>query len=168
MLKKITLALMLIIPMGVFAQKFAHVSTQEIVLAMPEYNKVMDELQTLNQKLSDEMQAMNNEFQKKWQEYQQALADGVPENITERRQKDLEGMLQTQEQFQQEAYQTMEKKQAELMAPVYAKMEEAVKAVGAEEGYVYVFDISRTYIPFVNETLSIDVTNKVRTKLGIK
>ena len=53
MLKKIALLMMLILPMGVFAQnlKFGHINAMEIVSAMPEYTKAQSELQALNKQL---------------------------------------------------------------------------------------------------------------------
>ena len=46
--------------------------------------------------------------------------------------------------------------------------EMTIKAVGQEGGYVYIFDLNRTDIPFVNESLSTDVTPAVKGKLGLK
>ena len=48
------------------------------------------------------------------------------------------------------------------------KIADAIKAVGQEGGYVYIFDLNATQIPFVNETLSIDVTSAVKAKLGLQ
>ena len=62
-------------------------------------------------------------------------------------------MMQRQEQFQQEAQQQMQKAQADAMAPIYKKLDDAIKAVGAAEGVIYIFDLARTPIPYVNETL---------------
>ena len=47
------------------------------------------------------------------------------------------------------------------------KIDDAIKAVGQEGGYVYIFDLNATQIPFVNETLSTDVTGAVKAKLGL-
>ena len=76
-------------------------------------------------------------------------------------------MAQRQEQFQQEAYQSMQKAQQDAMAPIYQKLDEAIQAVGKAEGVVYIFDLARTPIPFVGAQ-SVDVTAKVKTQLGIK
>ena len=70
-------------------------------------------------------------------------------------------------QFQQEAQQQLQKAYGEMMEPIYKKMEDAVKAVGAAGGYTYVFDLNRTDIPYIDETVSKDVTNDIKTKLGI-
>ena len=171
MLKKIALVIMLVIPMGVFAQtvKFGHVYSQEIIVLMPEYTKAVSEIQALEKKYQDEMQRTNEELTKKYQEFQQAVQEGnLPANIQERRQKEIQDMAERSEQFQQEAYQQMQKTSQELMAPITKKVEDAIKAIGQEESMVYVVDLSRTYIPFVNDKLSTDISAKVKTRVGIK
>jgi len=165
MLKKIALVMLLALPMGVFAQnlKFGHINAQEIITVMPEFTKAQNDIQNL------ELQRTQEEFNKKYQEFQQAIAkDSLPANIAERRQKELQDMMQRQEQFQQDAQQQMAKAQNDAMAPIYKKLDDAIKAVGAAEGVIYIFDLARTPIPYVNETLSINLTNKVKANLGIK
>jgi len=168
MLKKIALVLMLALPMGVFAQnlKFGHINAQEIVSAMPEFAKAQSDI---DKQLTSELQRTQEEFNKKYQEFQQAIAkDSLPANIAERRQKELQDMMQRQEQFQQEAQQQMQKAQADAMAPIYKKLDDAIKAVGAAEGVIYIFDLARTPVAYVNESQSINLTPKVKTQLGIK
>ena len=171
MLKKIALVLMLALPMGVFAQnlKFGHINAQEIVSAMPEFAKAQSDIEALDKQLTSELQRTQEEFNKKYQEFQQAIAkDALPANIAERRQKELQDMMQRQEQFQQEAQQQMQKAQADAMAPIYKKLDDAIKAVGAAEGVIYIFDLARTPVAYVNESQSINLTPKVKTQLGIK
>ena len=171
MLKKIELVLMLALPMCVFAQnlKFGHINAQEIVSAMPEFAKAQSDIEALDKQLTSELQRTQEEFNKKYQEFQQAIAkDSLPANIAERRQKELQDMMQRQEQFQQEAQQQMQKAQADAMAPIYKKLDDAIKAVGAAEGVIYIFDLARTPVAYVNESQSINLTPKVKTQLGIK
>ncbi|WP_303014297.1 OmpH family outer membrane protein [uncultured Bacteroides sp.] len=171
MLKKIALVMLLALPMGVFAQnlKFGHINAQEIITVMPEFTKAQNDIQTLEKQLTAELQRTQEEFNKKYQEFQQAIAkDSLPPNIAERRQKELQDMMQRQEQFQQDAAQQMQKAQSDAMAPIYKKLDDAIKAVGAAEGVIYIFDLARTPIPYVNETQSINLTAKVKTHLGIK
>ena len=167
MLKKIALVMLLALPMGVFAQnlKFGHINAQEIITVMPEFTKAQNDIQTLEKQLTAELQRTQEEFNKKYQEFQQAMAkDSLPANIAERRQKELQDMMQRQEQFQQDAQQQMQKAQTDAMAPIYKKLDDAIKAVGV----IYIFDLARTSIPYVNEAQSINLTNKVKANLGIK
>ena len=163
--------MLLALPMGVFAQnlKFGHINAQEIITVMPEFTKAQNDIQTLEKQLTAELQRTQEEFNKKYQEFQQAIAkDSLPPNIAERRQKELQDMMQRQEQCQQYAAQQMQKAQSDAMAPIYKKLDDAIKAVGAAEGVIYIFDLARTPIPYVNETQSINLTAKVKTHLGIK
>ena len=168
MLKKIAfIVVMFALPLGAMAQaKFAHMNSQDVITAMPEYTKAQADLEALSKKYSEEMQRTQEEFNKKVQEFQ-AQVDSLPKNIAERRRKELQDMAQRQEQFQQNAYQDVQKAQQDAMTPIYKKLDTAIQAVGRTEGVVYIFDIARTPIPYVGAQ-SVDVTAKVKTQLGIK
>ena len=166
MLKKIALLLLLIAPMSVFAQKFGHVKFAEILTVMPEYTKAQTDIQAQQKQYEDEMKRASDELTKKFTEYQQEQAN-LPKNIQERRQKELQELNEKGMQFQADAQQQLQKAYAEMMEPIYKKIDDAIKAVGQEGGYVYIFDLNRTDIPFVNESLSTDVTPAVKGKLGL-
>lgn len=167
MLKKFALLLLLILPMSVFAQKFGHVKTADIITVMPEFTKAQTDIQAMQKQYEDEMKRAGDELTKKYTEYQQEQAN-LPKNIQERRQKELQELQEKGMQFQQDAQQQLQKAYAEMMEPIYKKLEDAIKAVGQEGGYIYIFDLNRTDIPFINESQSTDVTATVKSKLGIK
>ena len=166
MLKKIALILLLIAPMSVFAQKFGHIKTQEILVAMPDYIKAQTDIQTMQKQYEDEMKRAQEEFNKKFTAYQEEQAN-LPKNIQERRQKELQELSQKGMQMQQDAQQELERSWMSMLEPIAKKIDDAIKAVGQDGGYVYIFDLNTTQIPFVNETLSTDVTGAVKAKLGI-
>ena len=166
MLKKIALILLLIAPMSVFAQKFGHIKTQEILVAMPDYIKAQTDIQTMQKQYEDEMQRAQEEFNKKFTAYQEEQAN-LPKNIQERRQKELQELSQKGMQMQQDAQLELERSWMSMLEPIAKKIDDAIKAVGQDGGYVYIFDLNTTQIPFVNETLSTDVTGAVKAKLGI-
>ena len=167
MLKKIALILLLIAPMSLFAQKFGHIRTQEIVTAMPEYTKAQTDIKTMQQQFEDEIKRASDDVNKKYAEYQQDQAN-LPKNIQERRQKELQDLTQRGMQLQQDAEQQLQQSWMQMLEPIVKKIEDAIKAVGQEGGYTYIFDLNATNIPYVSETLSTDVTAAVKAKLGIK
>ena len=167
MLKKIALILLLIAPMSLFAQKFGHIRTQEILTIMPEYTKAQTDIQTMQQQYDEEMKRISDEINKKFAAYQQEQAN-LPKNIQERRQKELQEMNERGIQMQQDAQQELQKSWLQMMEPIAKKIDDAIKAVGQEGGYVYIFDLNATQIPFVNESMSTDVTTAVKTKLGLQ
>ena len=169
MLKKIVLAVSLIaLPaLGAMAQqKFAHLTAQAVIVEMAEYKKAVSDLEAMQKNYQDELQRTQEEFNKKYQEYV-AQADSLPRNIAERRQKELQDMAQRQEQFQQEASQSLQQAQQEAMNPIIEKVQKAVEEIGKAEGYIYIFDLSSTSIPFVGAQ-SVDITDKVKAKVGVK
>jgi outer membrane protein len=167
MLKKIAFILLLIAPMSVFAQKFGHIKSQEILTALPEYAKAQTDIQAMQQQYENEMKRAQEDFQKKYTEFQQEQAN-MPKNILERRQNELQQLSERAMQMQQDAQQDLQKSWMEMLEPIAKKIDDAIKAVGQEGGYVYIFDLNATQIPFVNETLSTDVTSAVKAKLGAK
>ena len=167
MLKKIALILLLIAPMSVFAQKFGHFNAQEILAVMPETQKAQTDLETLRKQYEDDIKRTEDEVNKKFAAYQQEQAN-LPKNIQERRQKELQDLAEKGMQYQRDAQQELERSWMEMLEPIYKKLNDAVKAVGDEGGYVYLFDISTTQIPYVNETLSTNVSAAIKAKLGIQ
>ena len=167
MLKKIALILLLIAPMSLFAQKFGHIRTQEILTVMPEYTKAQTDIQTMQKQYEDEMKRLQDEINKKFAAYQQEQAN-LPKNIQERRQKELQELNERGMQMQQDAQQQLQQSWMQMLEPIAKKIDDAIKAVGQEGGYIYIFDLNATQIPFINETQSTDVTSAVKAKLGLQ
>ena len=133
---------------------------------MPEYEKAMTDLQELQKQYMDEIKRAEDEFNRKYTEYVQQQ-DSLPINIAERRQKELQDLAERGQQFQQEVQENLQKAQQEMTAPILKKVEDALIAVGQEGGYVYIFDLSRTSIPYIDTKQSVDVTAALKAKLGI-
>ncbi len=77
MLKKIALLLLLIVPMSVFAQKFGHLKSADVLTVMPEFTKAQADLDAMSKEYQTEMQRTQEEFNKKYQEFL-AQADSLP------------------------------------------------------------------------------------------
>lgn len=165
-MKKIILLLMFIVPMNALAQKFGHIRSMEIIASMPEYVKAQADIQTLKKQYDDEMKRTQNDLTKKFTEYQQEQAN-LPKNIQERRQKELQDLNEKGIQFQQDAKNLLEKAYQDMLQLIRKKLDEAIKAVGESGGFLYIFDLDRTEIPFVGAG-SFDVTAEVKAQLGLQ
>ena len=167
MLKKIALILLLIAPMSVFAQKFGHVKVQEIINVMPDFTKAQTDIKAMEKQYMDEIQRATDDLNKKYAAFQEEQAN-LPQNIKDRRMKELQELNEKGMQFQQDAQQQLNQSWMQKLEPLAKKVDDAIKAVGQEGGYVYIFDLTSTNIPFVSETLSTDVTGAVKAKLGLQ
>ena len=167
MKKTIIIALMAILPLGAFAQKFGHINSADIIPLMSEYKAAQTELQTLQKQYEDELKYMDTEYGKKLEDYN-ANRESLPENIRTRREQELMESQQKMSQYYQDCQINLEQKSNELMSGIQTKLLKAIQAVGEEGAYVCVFDISGGVVPFVSSTLTTDVTEAVKAKLGIK
>ncbi len=166
-MKRILLIALVLLPMSVFAQqKFAHVNSTLIVQAMPEYTTAQNEIQTLAKQYENELKLMQDELQTKLDDYQKN-ASTLPDATKQRREQELQDLNQRLEQYYQTSQQELQKTQQTKLSEISEKVGKAIKEVGTAGGYVYVMDIS-SGIPFINETISTDVTDQVKAKLGIK
>ena len=163
-MKKIILTIMLALPMLASAQKFGHINSQELFSQMPEVNQVKLKMDTINSQYENQLASMNEEIQKKYQDYQAQEAT-MADAIKQIRQQELQEMQQRIQLFYQTAEQDIQRKQQELLAPVHEKMNKAIKAVGEREGYTYIFD-SAAMVHIGAD--AIDVTPAVKKELGIK
>ena len=166
MLKKIALLLLLVLPMSLFAQKFAYFKSESIIPVMPEFAKSQQDIETQRKQYEEEIKRYQDEFSKKFAAFQQEQKT-LPQNILERRQKELQELQEKVMQLQQDAQQQLKKIYADLMAPIYDKMEKAVKAVGKAGAYTMVFDLNRTDIPYIDEVAVKDITNDIKKNLGV-
>ena len=163
-MKKILVVLALVLPMMAAAQKYGHVNTTEIFQQMPEVAKVKAQMDTIQSQYETQLTMMQEEMQKKYQDYQQNEAT-MPDAIKQMKQQELQEMQGRIQTFYQTAEQDIQKKQQELLAPVHEKLTKAIKAVGERDGYTYIFDSAAMVYIADNAT---DASPAVRKELGIK
>lgn len=163
-MKKLIVTIMLALPMLAAAQKFGHVNTQEVFSQMPEVAQVKLKMDTINSQYENQLASMNEEFQKKYQDYQAQEAT-MAAAVKQIRQQELQEMQQRIQLFYNTAEQDIQKKQQELIAPVHEKMAKAIKAVGDRDGFTYIFD-SASMVHIGAD--AIDATPAVKKELGIK
>ena len=89
----------------------------------------------------------------------------IPETIKQRREQELNELGQKIQTFEQVANQDIQQQQQKLMAPIYEKINTAIKAVGDENGYTYILEDSQ--VIYKNPTAN-DVTPLVKAKLNLK
>ena len=172
-MKKLFLVIIAIISLSVAAsaQKFGHITTDDIIQAMPETKAAQTALETEGKKLEDQLQAMGVEYQNKVQAYQEnvQLADAAPEKWSAALRADKEQeIMQLQERiqrFQENAQASIQQKRSELFQPIMDKLDAAIKKVATSGGYVYVMD--KANVLFINESISVDLTNEVKKELGM-
>jgi outer membrane protein len=166
-MKKIVIAILMIAPLSLSAQKFAHFNSADIIPNMKEYITATEEIQAMAKQYDDDMKLMQDELQKKGDEYQKEQAN-LLENVRQRREQELQDLYQRLQQSYQDNQQALEKARQEKMGAINEKVLAAVKKIGEAGGYVYVVDLNTGAIPFVNSQLSTDVSDLIKKEVGIQ
>lgn len=168
MLKKIILVLLFVLPISLMAQdtKLGHINSQEILTLMPERVTIEKTISDLQTQWESELVKMREEYNGKIKEYQEKQAT-MPESIKQARQAEIGEIEQRMTTFNQTATEDLKKKQQELFTPVIEKVKKAINEVGAENNYLYIFDLSTQSIIYQSPKSS-DVTPLVKKKLGLK
>ena len=155
---------MLFAPMSMFAQKFGHLNSQQVMNDMPEFVKARGEIEATAKQYENDLKAMQDELQRKAEEYEKTKS-----TMNATKQKETEDELMKLNEKIRTAYndnsQALQKAQQEKMQPITAKLVNAIQAVGKAGNYVYIMDIT-SGIPYISQTLSEDVTSKVKAELA--
>lgn len=169
---KLTLTLMLVFSASsLFAQKFGRVDLAAIVTAMPEYKEAEANLQVYGKDLQDQLEQIQVEFNNRYLEYEKNVAT-YSDSVRQLKERELTELQQRFQDFQQVAQQDMQKKEAELINPVYTKANDAVKVVSTRGGYIAVFNTAGDQpasagLAYFDAEALTDITAEVKKELGI-
>lgn len=171
MVKKIILVLLLALPFTSMAQevvsaKFGYLSYNHLYCLMPEYSVAQRNMAELKEKYDKEAQRSEVEFQQKFAEFLQGQKD-FPANILQKRQKELQDLMEKSISFKQEVQKFLADAEKELQAEVGKRLNEAIQAVGTERGLSFILNTDGNACPFINVAAGEDVTEWVKQKLQI-
>lgn len=167
MMKLVAVAAFVLAAMSVSAQvKLGHINTQELIQAMPEVARANDTLEMKQAAVEKELTNMQEQLKTKTDEYSKNAAS-MTEVIRASKEQELNDLYGRIQSFQQIAMQDLEATQRRLMQPIMDKVLNAIKAVGKENGYTYIFDLSAGGLLYFAETAD-DVMPLVKKKLGLQ
>jgi len=150
-------------------QKIGHADWVYIFSQLPEVTKIQVELKGYEAQLQNQLKAKSQELETKYKIYQ-ALPANTPDAIRNDKQSELAYLQDNIQKFQQEASNSLQKKERELMEPVFSKVGKAIEAVARENGYSYIFNPQvmggGDVLLFSDEKENI--SNLVLLKMGIK
>ena len=147
--------------------KYGHMNLGNLLDGMPETKVAEDSLKIFAAQLAQKDSTMTKAFEEAFiqfrKQYDARELTGVQ---IQQRQTELEKQRQEIQAFEQKAQQDLEAKRGTLLQPILTKIDDAIKAVAKENGFLMIFDISTGSMLFASET--IDVTPLVKKKLGIQ
>jgi len=163
------LSLGLLGPIHAQGLKIGYANIEAILLYMPETQTMNQNLQTFSTKLGQDLQTRQTYYQSLIQEYQQLAGETQEEATLKPKQDKIMEVEKELQAKQQESQQKLMEKRQTLMEPIIEKMQGAIKALAAEEGYDMILNaVDGNGVSIVlHGPEEDDVTKKLMTKLGV-
>lgn len=146
------------------APRYGYCSHKQLLESMPEYVQAIAQLKSLRGKYESEASHNEEDFRRRFQEYLQGQKE-FPEAILLKRQADLERSMEEGLAFRAQADSLLQQAEIDLMRPLHARIDAAIRAVAIEHGYECVVNTDAGAFPFFNPALSEDITAFVSEKL---
>ena len=155
-----------------FGQKFGRVDLAAIVPNMPEYKEAVTNLEAYGMDLQNQLEQIQVEFNTLLANYEKNAAT-MSDSIRQLKEQELGQLQQRFQDFQQIAQQDMQRKEAELMNPIYEKANDAVKKIAAEGGYMAIFNTAGDQagsagLAYFDPAALTDITPEVKKALNIE
>ncbi len=163
MVRKLLIILLFAAPLSLFAQeKYAYVNSQEILNKMPEMGDMEKKIVAKREAIQKNAQDIENEYKQKLQVFQSDTTN-VTQSIMQSRYQELQQIEERFKAFMENSETELKQEQENLFLPIQEKLQKAIKDVGDENHYTYIFD--GNMLVYKNAKM-IDATKLVKNKLG--
>lgn len=147
--------------------KFGHINSDELIQALPEFDSASVQLENFRKELINALELMTVELNNKSDAYQKE-SKNYTDVVKQTKEQEMVDMNRRIQEFQNNAQGQLQEKQAALFQPIYAKVDKAIKDVGKENGFLYVFDVAKGSLLYFDETRSTNIMTLAKAKLGVK
>lgn len=156
----------MLLPLLASAQqlRFGYFSYQEVFKSMAGYSIAMKHIDDLRKQYDAEMKRVEEEFNKKYEEFLDGQKDFAP-SIREKRQAELQEMMEKNIAFKQEARRLIRQAEEEAMTPLKEQLSSVLNALGKEKGYAFIINTDNNTLPFVNDLMGEDISVPLKERL---
>lgn len=142
--------------------KIGYFSYKAILEDMPDYVTAMLGVETLRKQYDEELKAASDEFNEKYELFldQQSMLD---EPIKQKRQADLQSLLDRNTQFRNESMRLLRQAEQDALAPVKQKLNKAIQSVGYSGAFLLIVNTDSEACPYIDSNSAEDVTAKIKS-----
>jgi outer membrane protein len=161
----IMLALGLAINLNAQNVKIGYTNADYVLSLMPESKEVQSQIQAYEKQFSNTIQQKVQTFQQKVAEYQQN-APTMTDQVRTDKEMELQAEQQSLQKFQQDAEQSIMRKQQELYEPLYEKIQNAINKVAEENGFTHI--VRAEAMLYIADEDNGNISDMVLRKLGVE
>ena len=145
--------------------KYGRLDYDSLLTSMPEYTQVQEQLASLRQQYDKEAAYNEANFKRLFADFLQGQKD-FPQNIMLKRQRELQDAMEKSLAFRHSCDSLLVRAEADLLAPLFVKLNAAIQAVGMERGYECIVNTAAGTHPFLHPSLTEDAAPFVIQKLN--
>ena len=171
MKKVIFVAVMVLMGLSGYAQtentgfKFGYLSIDSVLQSMPEYAQMQQDMATMRQQYEAEMKRVEDDFNKKYEEFLDGQKN-FPKTILQKRQSELQEMLDKNIAFKKEGLQMLNDTEKTQKDVILMMIDMAVKTIGMQRGYAFILNTDANATPWLNPAMGEDITKAVKEMLN--
>ncbi len=140
--------------------RFGYLSYDALLKSSPDYAAAQQSLAELRDKYDAEMKRVEDEFNEKYETFLDGQSSYAP-SILQKRQAELQEMMEKNIAFKQESRRLLEQAEADALQPVREKLAAAILKVGKEKKLAFIANTDGNAMPFIDTTMGVDVSNDV-------
>lgn len=147
--------------------KVGYADMEYIMGQLPDMKQIETDLKSTQAQFKKEIDAKSQKLQKEYGDFN-TNANTMTDTVRVNSQRQLEESMAALEQFQQNAQTTLQNKQKLLMAPLFLKVNRAIKEVATENGFSAILTKKvGNYQVLLHQTEQNNVSNLVLKKFGV-
>ena len=151
-------------PKDSVAFKFGYLSYDSVMVAVPDYTELKTNMAQLREQYEAEQKRVENDFNKKYEEFLDGQA-GFPQTILQKRQSELQEMLDKNIAFKKEGQRLLCQAECEAKAPLKQRLADVLATIGQERGYAFILNTDGNVAPWLNTAMGEDITETVKELL---
>lgn len=139
---------------------FGYFSYDEVVKQLPDYDATMKQLDELKAKFNEETARVEKEFNEKYEEFLEGQKE-FPAIILQKRQTELQEMMEKNIAFKQEARRLYDKAKQETMDSLRQVINKVVVEIGEVHKYDFIINVDEASCPWVNPEKGVCLNKEI-------
>lgn len=144
--------------------KFGYLSYDAAFQSMREYPQAKKSVDDLRSKYDAEMKRAEDDFNQKYEDFLDGQKD-FPPTILQKRQMELQEMMQKNIAFKEEARKLLHDAENDAYAPLQDKLNGVLRVIGKEKGYAFILNTDYNACPYIDPLQGEDVTAAVKDRV---
>ena len=149
---------------GATTMKFGYLSYDSVRQSMKEYTEMKQQVEAMRSAYDAEMKRVEDDFNKKYEEFLDGQQN-FPKTILQKRQSELQEMLDKNIAFKNESLRILNETEEQLLESINLMVKICVQQVGQKHGYAFILNTDADALPWLNPEMGEDVTEEVKALL---